>query len=87
MPTAATVGTHPYSNAAIRAPSDYVGGTTLDGSYAYGRQSPMVASRVSPGLTNVNANGVGARGQEEQALNGAPEKSGGLWSILTCRCS
>lgn len=85
-----TLGTHPYSNQAIRAPSDFHGGQTLDGSYAaYGRQSPMVASAVSPRIANIHAAGMpDARGQEAQLHNGLPPKKGGggLWSILTCRC-
>jgi hypothetical protein len=87
-----TIVTHPYSNQAIRAPSDFMGAAnTLDGSVAhYGRQSPMVASGVSPRITNVHATGFpDTRGQEAQVLSGAqpPQKSGGLWSVLTCRCS
>ncbi|PVG02775.1 kinase-like protein [Serendipita vermifera] len=81
-----TVGTHPYSNQAVRAPSDFVAAPTLEGSYpAYGRQSPMVAS--APRVTNFHANGIPEnRPQEAQAMNGGQEKNGGLWSVLTCRC-
>ncbi|KAG9057488.1 casein kinase I [Serendipita sp. 407] len=82
-----TVGTHPYSNTAIRAPSDFVGGTTVDGSYAYGRQSPMVASGVSPRFTNVHATGIpDSRAQEQQPLNEPPTQKGGFWSMFGCRC-
>lgn len=87
--TTGTIGTQPYSTQAMRAPSDLLGvANTLDGSAAaYGRQSPMVANGVSPGITNVHATGLpDIRGQDGQ-LHGAPQqKSGGLWSVLTCRC-
>ena len=50
----------------------------------------MVASGVSPRITNVHATGFpDTRDQEAQVLSGPqpPQKSGGLWSVLTCRCS
>ncbi|CAG7846021.1 Casein kinase I homolog 2 [Serendipita indica DSM 11827] len=87
MAAGGTVGTHPYSNQAMRTPSDFVGSTTVDGSYGYGRQSPMVASAK---VANIHAAGIPEnRVQEEQLMQKGPQqqKKGGLMSVLTCGCS
>ena len=85
-------GTHPYSNVAVRAGSDYAGRTMTDRSFAntwanpppavHGRHYPMVATT---GVGNVHASAQHGYSPQQQHQQQPQRKSKGIFALL-CRC-